>query len=106
MSRFECKVDGCGFRGSSGLCKFPEDPVKAQKWADAIGNATYKKNHYICHKHFDAENDFITMANGSKRPKPDAIPSKNTPSLVSMFFTLHSGVNLQIYFKSRFVHNF
>ncbi|KAH6922439.1 hypothetical protein HPB50_013612 [Hyalomma asiaticum] len=86
-----CASNTCGANGSGtgikGLhfYRFPEDARRCRQWIENCGNPTLSEkpvtelcqNTYLCRSHFDAS-QFETR-DGSRRLKPDAVPTVFTP---------------------------
>ena len=74
-----CIVKGCNNHdaeiGWTKMSSFQQD--KCMKWTKSLGISDYGQYQYICHAHFDEEEDFIIGRYGYAKVKPHAVPSKN-----------------------------
>lgn len=86
-----CASNTCCANGSGGdieglhFYRFPEDARRCRQWIENCGNhalsgkpvADVYQNNYLCRTHFDATQ--FELNDGSRRLKPDAVPTVFTP---------------------------
>ena len=73
QSFYQCSFPYCGYKGTSGLFKFPSDPLIRSKWINVCCIENISQSTKICFKHFKE----IDVFKGPKlwRIRATAIPS-------------------------------